>query len=117
MCSYISIPSLQLSRMPLTFCLEKDTCRGSIHSAPEPQAMASLPDAHPLVNPHFVLEADNAPEKRSPCVYRKKRRINLIHVSAFRLNIRCLSWGALCPSKSGLMNKHIVKRIGSSFQD
>ena len=24
----------------------------------------------------------------------------------------CLSWGALCPSKSGLMNKHIVKHTG-----
>jgi hypothetical protein len=23
---------------------------------------------------------------------------------------RCLIWGALCPSKSGLMNKHIVKQ-------
>jgi hypothetical protein len=25
--------------------------------------------------------------------------------------VKCLSWDALCPPKSGLMNKHIVKHI------
>jgi len=31
------------------------------------------------------------------------------------LRVDALFLGALCPSKSGLMNKHIVKHIGEGF--
>ena len=37
------------------------------------------------------------------------RIVSRVHEQTYRENI-CLIWGALCPSMSGLMNKHIVKQ-------
>ena len=36
------------------------------------------------------------------------------HIRGGKNQVKCAEIGALCPSKSGLMNKHIVKHINVS---